>query len=116
MPPALREERMKAINGGAPDLDAGRIDEAGDLLHDVLVPAELFRPLSRQQFDLPAAQIARTGDEGRRPGRPAILNTLRRQLHRALDAHIDHHPPLVESQVFECDVELFAHEAVSAIA
>ena len=105
VPPALGEQRMKAIDGGAPDLDAGRIDEAGDLLHDVLVPAEFLGLLSGEQLDLPAAQIAGPGDEGRRPRRPAILDASRRQIHRTPDPHVDDHPPLVEPQILQRDVE-----------
>src|SRR4051794_1002255 len=97
LPPALSKQCVKAVHGRAPDLNAGRIDKTGDLLYDVLIPAELLRSLAWQQLDFSAPQIARTGNEGRWPGRPAVLNTLRRQLHRALDTHVHHHPPFVEA-------------------
>ena len=107
---------MKTIDGGAPDLHAGWIDEAGNLLDDVVGPAELLGPLSGQQLDLPAAQIARPADEGRRPRRPAILDASRRQLRRTSDPRVDDHPPLVEPQILQWNVEMLAHEAVGAIA
>src|SRR3954469_614478 len=57
-PPALGHERVKAIDRGTPDFDRIRIDEAGELLPDIVAAVETLRRLARQQLYLPAAQVA----------------------------------------------------------
>ena len=62
-----------------------------------------------------APQVAGPNDEGRRPRRPAVLNAFARQLDRAGETHIDHHPPFVEGEVLVADAEPAAHDAVGAV-
>src|SRR5689334_25016737 len=114
--PPLPEHGMEPVDGRAPDLHACRIDEPCDLGNYILGAAEGFRVFAWQQFDFPTARPAWARYEGRRTRGPAILNASRRQLDDAVDEHIDHHPPLIEAEVFDCTVDALAHETVRAVA
>src|SRR5262252_1267962 len=114
--PALGDQRVKAIDRRAPDLDCRRVDEAREVPRHILRRAERLRRLARQELDLPAPQVAWTDDEGRGPLRPAVLDAFPRQFDRTREAHVDHHPPFVEGEVLVADAELPAHEAVGAVA
>ena len=114
--PARRHQRMKPIDGGAPELEGIDVDEIRQHLAHARLVVKLFRLLVRQYLQLPAPQVARPHDRGSRPRRPAILRVHVGQRRRPLLPGVDHHPPFVEGEILVADPEPLAHGAVGAVA
>ena len=114
--PALRKQRVKAVHRRAPDFELRRIGEGGQNFEHVIAFAEGRRIFAGQNLDLPAPQRAGAWQERAGSRRPAILKTFCWPLGCGVVESIDHHPPFVEGEVVEADIELLAHEAVGAVA
>src|SRR6516225_9727326 len=115
-PPALREQRVKAIDRRAPYRQVRWIGEFTEHTENLPVLGKLFRAFARQQLGFPSSQGAGSRYVGAGPRRRTILKAFVRALRRIGSERVDHDPLFVERKIGVRDSESFSDEAVCAIA